>query len=43
MYPNARASNYVSATSSFCAMFLLKCNFLDSSDEVTVNKIDNLV
>ena len=43
MYRIARASNYVSATGRFCAMFLLKCNFLYSSDEVTVNEIDNLV
>ena len=43
LYRIARASNYVSATGRFCAMFLLKCNFLYSSDEVTVNKIYNLV
>ena len=43
LYRIARASNYVSATGRFCAMFLLKCNFLDSSDEVTVNKIDNKI
>ena len=43
LYPIARASNYVSATGRFCAMFLLKFNFLYSSDEVTVNKIYNLV
>ena len=43
LYRIARASNYLSATGPFCALFLLKCNFLDSSDEVPVNKIDNLV
>ena len=42
LYRIARASNYVSATGRFCAMFILKCNFLYSSDEVPVNKIANL-